>query len=161
MVKKKAVRVKKTEKAEKGKTEMKGLGGIVDVMKYPLVALLVINAADIFVSGAASTALTVLGAILYGYIGWSAVKKYGFGFKGAIAAGLLAFAISVLVYLGLLAVMNKSFLEAEEVNPADYGVPPEMLGTFTTIVIASSIVASAIVVAIVSVIGAVIAQKIR
>jgi len=150
------------KKKETKITEKRGtLQDIFNLIKYPIIVILTLNLLGAFIKVIPSIVVDILAIVIYGYVGWSAVRKKSFGLGKAALSGALTMIIMGIVYLCILAVLGKSFLEVEGVDLAKYGVPPEMVATVAIISIVISFIVSMVIGGIVALIGAVVAQKMK
>ena len=147
------------------KTKAKGRssGSFVELLKYPVAILLVLSlfrliSLSLF-SNRFDGIFVILVLLVYGYIGWSAVKRYKFSLGKSAWAGIIAIGITSVVFLILLMISGKTVFDMAGVNPTELGIPPEAIEYTKMIMIISSFIFSVIIGGIVALIGAVIAQK--
>lgn len=139
----------------------KGTASIIDVIKLPVAALLVLTVLDeLLMEDILSWIFTIASLLVIVYIGWSAVKQYRFTLGRAALAGALAGLILEVIYIAGMAALGQSILEYYGVSPVEYGVPPEGELVSTVITVAVSTAILVILCAILAAIGGFAAGKV-
>jgi hypothetical protein len=150
---------------KKTKAKVRLSGSFVELLKYPIAILLVLSVARLIFLSLFSNRFDGIFVILillaYGYIGWSAVKRYNFNLRKSALAGIIAIGITSIVFLVLLMFSGKTVFDMAGVNPMELGIPPEAIERTKMIMTISSFIFSVIIGGIVALIGAVVAQRIK
>jgi hypothetical protein len=150
---------------KKTKAKVRSSGSFVELLKYPVAILLVLSlfrliSLSLF-SNIFDGIFVILILLVYGYIGWSAVKRYSFSLGKSAWAGIIAVGITSFVFLILLMFSGKTVFDMAGVNPMELGIPPEAIERTKMIMTISSFIFSVIIGGIVALIGAVVAQRIK
>jgi len=137
----------------------------VELLKYPVALLLILSVLRLIslslFSNGFDGIFVIFILLVYGYIGWSAVKRYNFGLGKSAWAGIIAVGITSLVFLVLLMFSGKTIFDMAGINAANLGIPPESMNNVIIATTIISFISSVIIGGIVALIGAVVAQRIK